>query len=495
MITGVYWLPAMDPTLPSELAEPMERREALRRRVKALHAVARLVYEDLATEGSFFVSGTRLGGRHGYDSAGAVEPAGGAVTGFTKSLRRERPEALVKAVDFEVSRKTAALADLLVEETLCDPGAPEVGYAAGHRWTVALVERPVEAGPALPEDSVYVVTGAAGSIVSAILADFAGVGGTFWLLDLAPEPDPADPDLERLASDREGLRNDLIQRLQADGGRVTPVTVEKELARIERAHAAREAIKALEDGGAVVHYRSLDLRDPEAVDAAVTEVLAAHGRVDVLLHAAGLEISRQLPDKSAEEFALVFDVKVEGWFNLLTALGDAPLGRVMAFSSIAGRFGNLGQTDYAAANDLLCKAMSGMRRSRPETRALAVDWTAWGEIGMAARGSMPAIMKAAGIDMLAPAAGMGVVRRELTAGSAGEVVIAEGLGVMLAEDDGERAWTPRSSRRHWPTPAPWWVRCARGACATGSSWRRSWTPGRSRSSMTIASTGSRSFRA
>ncbi|MCG6957561.1 MAG: SDR family NAD(P)-dependent oxidoreductase [Gemmatimonadetes bacterium] len=441
-ITGVYWLPAMDPTLPAELAEPADRREALRRRVKALHALARVVYGDLAAEGSFFVSGTRLGGRHGYEPSGAVEAAGGAVTGFTKSLRRERPEALIKAVDFEVSRKTAALADLLIEETLNDPGAPEVGYAGVHRWAVGLVERPVEAGPPLPEDSVYLVTGAAGSIVSAILTDMAGAGGTFWLLDLAPEPDPANPDLARIDGDREGLRNDLIKRLQDDGHRVTPVMVEKELARIERAHAARAAIAALEAGGATVRYRSLDLRDPQAVASVVEEIVAAHGRVDVLLHAAGLEISRQVPDKSPEEFALVFDVKVEGWFNLLTALGDAPLGRVMAFSSIAGRFGNLGQTDYAAANDLLCKAMSGMRRGRPETRALAVDWTAWGEIGMAARGSMPAIMKAAGIDMLSPAAGMGVVRRELTAGSRGEVVIAEGLGMMIEEDDEKASLAP-----------------------------------------------------
>ncbi len=432
-VTGVYWLPALDAVAPDALLRPEERREALRRRVKALHAVARALYADLAEGGSFLISATRLGGRHGYDEEGALDPAGGAVTGFTKALRRERPDALVKAVDFEPSRKTAALADLLIEEALADAGPVEVGYAGGHRWSVGLAERPVEAGEPLPSDAVYLVTGAAGSIVSAILTDLAGDGGTFWLLDLAPEPDPADGDLDRITTDREGLRDDLIARLQADGQRVTPVVVERELARIERTEAARAAMRALRAGGATVHYRSLDLRDPEAVALVVGEVLAAHGRVDVLMHAAGLEISRSLPDKSADEFSLVFDVKTEGWLNLVAALGDAPLGRVMAFSSIAGRFGNAGQTDYAAANDLLCKAMSEMRHTRPDTRALAVDWTAWGEIGMAARGSMPAIMKAAGIDMLAPEAGMGVVRRELTAGSRGEVVIAEGLGAMVAE--------------------------------------------------------------
>ncbi len=433
-VKGVYWLPALDPVPPEALENPAERPEALRRRVKALHAVARAVYEDLAEPGSFLVSATRLGGQHGYDAKGALDVAGGAVTGFTKALRRERPDALVKAIDFEPSRKTAALADLLIEETLADPGVVEVGHGEGHRWTIGLAERSVEPGAPLPADAVHLVTGAAGSIVSAILADMAGSAGTFWLLDLAPEPDAADPDLTRIVTDRPGLRDDIVERLKAEGQRVTPVLVERELARIEREQTAQAAIDALRAGGATVHYRSLDLRDADAVGRVVSDVLEAHGRLDVLMHAAGLEISRSLPDKSAEEFSLVFDVKTDGWLNLVRALGDAPIGRVMAFSSIAGRFGNAGQTDYAAANDLLCKAMSEMRHRRPDTRALAVDWTAWGEIGMAARGSMPTIMKAAGIDMLAPRAGLGVVRRELGAGSRGEVVIAEGLGVMVEEN-------------------------------------------------------------
>ena len=47
--------------------------------------------------------------------------------------------------------------------------------------------------------SVFVVTGAAGSIVSAITADLASAsGGTFHLLDLTPEPDRADPDIVAL---------------------------------------------------------------------------------------------------------------------------------------------------------------------------------------------------------------------------------------------------------------------------------------------------------
>ncbi|MEJ2752750.1 MAG: polyketide synthase dehydratase domain-containing protein, partial [Chloroflexota bacterium] len=95
-----------------------------------------------------------------------------------------------------------------------------------------------------------------------------------------------------------------------------------------------------------------------------------------------------------------------------------------------------GQSDYSAANDLLCKITSSMRRRRPETKAIAIDWTAWGDIGMAARGSVPTVMKALGIDMLPPASGVPTVRRELTAGGfSGEVLVAGELGVMVNEID------------------------------------------------------------
>ena len=92
---------------------------------------------------------------------------------------------------------------------------------------------------------------------------------------------------------------------------------------------------------------------------------------------------------------------------------------------MAGRFGNSAQTDYAAANDLLCKTTSAFRTTRPSTKGYALDWTAWGGIGMATRGSVATIMDALGVGMLPPEVGVAWIRRELTAGTpAGEVVVA-----------------------------------------------------------------------
>jgi 3-oxoacyl-(acyl-carrier-protein) synthase/acyl carrier protein/NAD(P)-dependent dehydrogenase (short-subunit alcohol dehydrogenase family) len=439
-VHGVYWLPTLDNEGPLSEMNLATWHEAVRLRFKLLYTTMRTLYEQIAQPGTFLVSATRLGGQHGYDEAGAVAPLGGAVVGFTKAYKRERMDAFVKAVDFETDRKPSEVAEALVEETLRDPGAIEIGYKTGLRWTVGLQEQPAadgQPGLTLDENTVFLITGAAGSIVSAITADLAAAsGGTFYLLDLVPEPDADSPDLKRFVTDKEGLKRELFARIQARGERATPALVEKELAALERAQAARSAIDAVRAAGGTPHYFTVNLTDAEGIARVINQVRERSGRIDVMLHAAGLDRSHSLADKEPHEFDLVFDVKSDGFFNLLHAIGGMPLKAMVAFSSIAGRFGNVGQTDYSSANDLLCKITSSFRTTRPGTRGIAIDWTAWGGIGMATRGSIPRVMEMAGIDMLPPEAGIPLIRRELTTGGTrGEIVIGERLGVLLNEWD------------------------------------------------------------
>ncbi len=437
-IHGVYWLPALDPHATIADMSRDEWSEAKRVRVKSLYTTMRTLYKQIDKAGTFLVAATRQGGKHGYDQAGAQNPIGGGVSGFVKAYKREQADVLCKVIDFAESRKTAALAEVLIEEALRDFGAVELGRKNGQRWAIGLGELPCdgsETGIELNSGSVFLVTGAAGSIVSAVVADLAAAsGGTFHLLDLTPEPDRGNPDIERFANDKTGLKRDIFERLKASKERATPAMVERELASIERASAALSAIEAVENAGGKAVWHAVNLLDDQAIAKVIGQLKEGPGKLDVLIHAGGLEISRFLADKPAEEFDLVFDVKCDGWHSLLSAIGDMPLGAAVVFSSVAGRFGNGGQIDYSAANDLLCKSISGFRSSLPETLGIAIDWTAWGGIGMATRGSIPTMMKAAGIDMLAPEHGIPTVRRELTRGpAAGEIVVGERLGILTEE--------------------------------------------------------------
>jgi 3-hydroxymyristoyl/3-hydroxydecanoyl-(acyl carrier protein) dehydratase len=203
-------------------------------------------------------------------------------------------------------------------------------------------------------------------------------------------------------------------------------------------------VETVASAGGTAHYHCLNLLDAAAVAGLINEVEARHGRIDVLIHAAGIEISRSLQEKGAAQFDLVFDVKADGAFNLLRAAAGLPIGTVVAFSSVAGRFGNAGQTDYSAANDLLCKLVSGLPRWRPATRGLAIDWSAWAGIGMATRGSIPKLMELAGIDLVLPEVGVPTVRRELIHPAArGEVVVAGRLGVLEQELDSTGGFEPQ----------------------------------------------------
>ena len=237
--------------------------------------------------------------------------------------------------------------------------------------------------------------------------------------------------------------------MAARGERATPRLIDRELAGIERARAALEAIEAVEAGGGAAHWHQVDLTDGAGRGRRRRRRPGRLYRVDVLLHGAGIEISHFLADKPQPEYDLVFDVKADGFFHLLHALGEHPLGSVVVFSSIAGRFGNGGQTDYSAANDLLCKLVSSFRTTRPDTRGIAIDWTAWAGIGMASRGSIPKMMALAGIDMLPPGGRRAdrATPRSRRSGPGREIVVAGALGLLVDEPDPTGGLDPGHRRR------------------------------------------------
>ncbi len=429
-LAGVYFLPALEvePKLSKMTAEDWQK--GLEDRLYSLFTIMKAMPEE-----AFLVCATRMGGLHGYVEGGAIAPMGGAVSGFAKTIAREREKAFVKVVDFEKSLGAAVVADYLIEETLRDPGAVEIGWENDLRYGIATVEEKIskEKDFVLEKGSVILISGGSGGIIRPIVEDLArATQGIFYLLDRAPLPPADDPDIARLSNDREGLKTDLITRLTKDGKKPTPVQVEGALFNIERNATTLQTLSIIEQLGGKAVYLACDVTDPALIDECIQKIKAAEGRLDAFLHAAGIERSRKLEMKPIEEFRLVVSVKANGFFNLFKSMEkQALLPRGMVFfTSVAGRFGNSGQTDYAAANDLLCKTASALRNQYPQMKVVSIDWSAWGAIGMATRGNIPTLMKMAGIDMVPPEQAAPMVRGELES-SRGEVVIAGSLGALL----------------------------------------------------------------
>ena len=199
------------------------------------------------------------------------------------------------------------------------------------------------------------------------------------------------------------------QALLARGALKTPSAIEAELRRIVAAREIGATMRAVTDAGAEVHYHSLDVNERDAVAAAVEACVTQHGRLDGIVHGAGVIEDRHLRDKTAESYRRVFDTKVGGARALLDAAAAvAPgIGFVVLFGSVSGVFGNKGQVDYSAAND----ALDSLAIGAPESlrgRVLAVDWGPWGQSGMVsdevartyARRSIGLIEPADGVDAL-----------------------------------------------------------------------------------------------
>ena len=271
------------------------------------------------------------------------------------------------------------------------------------------------------------------------------------------------------------------------------MAIERELARFERLDAALTAIQSVEAAGGTAHYHSVDLTDAEAVAAVIDDVRARSGRIDVLLHAAGLEISRNLPDKEPREFDLVFDVKSDGWFNLLHAARDMPIGATVVFSLGRRTLRQRGPDrlrrrqrpalqDHAAAS-----AAPGRRPGASRSTGRPGAASAWRPAARSRRSwRWPAS------HMLPPEAGVAWIRRELTSGGdRGEVVVAGALGMMAADTTtGRRRLAGAGRRRGRPRPDDRARR--RSSVHDGVVGRDDARPDRSsRSSTTTASTARR----
>jgi phosphopantetheine--protein transferase-like protein len=113
--------------------------------------------------------------------------------------------------------------------------------------------------------------------------------------------------------------------------------------------------------------------------------------------------------------------------NLLQSLDrhHLPPRRIVGFGSVSGRFGNMAQVDYAAANDGLAHLLRKADRDL-EAKASIIDWAPWSEIGMATRGSVQQTLESAGIDFVPPDKGAELFLAELGRTSSSCEVLAAG---------------------------------------------------------------------
>jgi acyl transferase domain-containing protein/NAD(P)-dependent dehydrogenase (short-subunit alcohol dehydrogenase family) len=366
---------------------------------------------------SRWITVTRMGGLEHATADLETAHRDGARAGLGKSLAREWPcAATVLDVHPGLSADEVAAQ---VMGCLDASGAPEEVFvdAKGVSHTVGYADvLPPTAAPYGAEAPVVLITGGGRGISARIAQELAQHGAI--KLALVGRTGPASEALDE-ASEKKALR----AQLKAEGKRGTPAEIESLLRPKRKASEVFDTLQSLTRAGANVRFYTCDLADPVAIPTIIKKVTTDLGAIDAVIHGAGVEESRKLQDKDDSAFRRVFDGKAVGGLALLKSL--SPDTWFLSMGSVAGRFGNAGQVDYAAANDALA------RSCYVRGNAMHVDWTAWDDVGMAVRGSMRHLLTERGVELLPADAGASLVVRLLTTRATGELVVSGNLGGFL----------------------------------------------------------------
>jgi len=248
-----------------------------------------------------------------------------------------------------------------------------VARRAGRRWTrttepISLPEGATPC-PSLREEGVYLLVGGLGAIghtfanwVAASVAAPRLVLTGRHDLPIQNDTQPAPPRSQDDATERR------LQRMQA-----------------------------LTEHGADVDYRRVDVTDADAMSALVDDVMDRHGRLDGVVHAAGVSPGGLMRLKDDEAASQVLAPKVAGTHVFYEAVSNAcdptELDFILFSSSLHALAGGVGTVDHTAANAYQdafahAKAANGV----PIT---SVNWAGWASIGQAARAEYSTSLRSA----------------------------------------------------------------------------------------------------
>ena len=324
---------------------------------------------------------TTLGGRLGLvrsdDNHRHRSQAG--LSGYVKSLARERTGDSIRVLDID-PRAGHGAAEWIVGEVLSADRTPEVGFDGRRRWAAALepIAAPTPSSSGAREDDVVLISGGAGEIGELIARRYAARRPKAIILTGRRQ---ATPQIDAL-------------------------------------------ISALTAEGTAAEYVSSDVTNGESLRLALESVVSKVGPVTVAIHAAGQIDDSPATQKTTERLQQVMAVKTAGAEAIVAACPQ--LRRLVFFSSWSGRFGNSGQTDYAAGNAVLDhRAVVGI----PGVKVLSVAWPPWSSTQMVA--SIPATVRHAlaqsGVTFLEDEEGTDLAMQLIESDEEGIVVVARTL--------------------------------------------------------------------
>jgi 3-oxoacyl-[acyl-carrier protein] reductase len=141
-----------------------------------------------------------------------------------------------------------------------------------------------------------------------------------------------------------GIGRAIAHRLAGQGATVVAAA---------RGDHAADAVADVVSKGGHAEAVSLDVTDAAAVERLPGEIVARHGRLDIVVSNAGIARDQLLMRMKRDDWDAVLATNLTATFLLAQAAMRPMLkqrgGRIIAVSSVVGQMGNAGQTNYAAS--------------------------------------------------------------------------------------------------------------------------------------------------
>ncbi|WZP00444.1 SDR family oxidoreductase [Isosphaeraceae bacterium EP7] len=333
---------------------------------------------SLRQTGGVLASVCHLDGAFGFGPGGLESGRGGALAGLVKTAAREWPDVRVRAIDAAHDLGSDdEVAEAIVDELTLD-GPVEVGLSSAGRSALDLIAAPlsVEAGASMPLEAgdVVVVSGGARGVTAEVALAFAvACRPTIVVIGRSAAPE-AEPEWLAGLADEPAIKRAMLARAE---GKADLRQVGEEVRAILANREVSANLDRIRRAGSEAAYYAADVRDSAAVASILDDVRSRFGPVRALIHGAGVLADRAIVDQTDDQFARVYDTKVQGLNALLDATRGDDLKVLVVFSSTTARLGRTGQVAYAAANESLNKLARVEQWRRPSCRVVSANWGPW----------------------------------------------------------------------------------------------------------------------
>jgi NAD(P)-dependent dehydrogenase (short-subunit alcohol dehydrogenase family) len=363
-----------------------------------------------------FLTVTRMDGKLGQGKRGNVSIIGGGLTGLVKCLNLEWSPVFCRAVDIQPELPVEQISQQIFAEMHdANVSIAEVGFSEEGRTSTSVQE--VETlenqliKTTVTKDSVFLVSGGAKGVTAKCVIDMAEAFQCKFILLGRSDFSFQVPAFAKNESDEGTLKRLIMNDLKERGEKPSLPLVKKIYSNIAAKKEMDETITAIKNHGGQVEYLKGDVTNLASFKMALNTVTAKFGKITGVIHGAGRLADKYIQDKTETDFENVLSVKLDGLLTLLGAVDLHHLDHLILFSSVAGFYGNVGQTDYAIANEILSKAAHLFKTNHPNTHVSAINWGAW-DSGMVS-GELKAQFEAAGVVLVNSEGGAAMLVNEL----------------------------------------------------------------------------------